>query len=196
MNISRQINLLCMHSDLGIDLVKNILNAIVKWNNVVRKELSNQQSNLEKKEASENELEDMMETIGEEKYTIDETKRVMYATISVSLFAVMENFLRELCDIMGINKRNKPNWRDFRRLIEKVCNIQFNKIPSFENVNRIRLLNNCFKHSNGTVSKEFAKKFNLNEGDIIKYELEDWDRLIKDCKSFMSSIAEKKQKSL
>ncbi len=85
----------------------------------------------------------------------------------------------------------RPNWGDLRKLFETNLNIKFDDVPCFNNVNRVRLLNNCFKHSNGTINEDFAKNSGGTEGDDIEYESEDWEKLISGCKTFLLQLANK-----
>ncbi len=61
----------------------------------------------------------------------------------------------------------------------KKYNIDIEKLNSFKNVDELRLINNCFKHNDGLVSKELqnhpdskwheGEKINLSEKDIDTY---------------------------
>jgi len=202
---SRKVFLLCETLKIEIEGIENLLSAIKKWYCSASKELTDIQSQLEIKDASEYAWDEL-----DDKYRIsNKVKRIMYANVAVSLFAIVEYFLFLLCanfDIIQvkINESGKteiknsggniikwPNWGNFRGPIEKNSNIKFDDIPCFNDVNRVRLLNNCFKHSNGTINGDFAKNSGGTEGDDIEYESEDWEKLISGCKTFLLQLADK-----
>ncbi len=197
MNCSRKIVILCEILKAEIEYIERFFKGINEWNESVVEKLDVWESDLEKKDdASEYDR----EALGDEHYMVSKTRRVAYATVGIPLFAVIESFLRSLCVIIGIkivnkegNPTDRPNYGDFRSLIEKNARIKFDDIPCFESVDRTRILCNCLKHSNGVVSEEFAKNFSLIEGDEIRYEKEDWKKLIEDCSTFVTSLAEKIQ---
>ena len=92
---------------------------------------------------------------------------------------------------MKVRELKSQIWIVFKNQIEGNTKIKFVNIPCFDTVNRVRLLNNCFKHSNGTLNKDFVKDFGGAEGDDIEYESEDWKKLISDCETFLLQLADK-----
>lgn len=205
---SRKVAILCEILKMELEGIENLLSAIKKWYCSASKELADIQSQLEKiKDVSEYDWDDLAY-----KYHIsNKVKRIMYANIAVSLFAIAEHFLFLLCVNSGFTKvkisesgetkiKNsegkgikRPNWGVFKNQIERNTKIKFVNIPCFDTVNRVRLLNNCFKHSNGTINKDFVKNFGGAEGDDIEYESEDWKKLISDCEIFFGGLIRKMQ---
>jgi len=196
---------LCETLKIEIEVIENLLSATKEWYCLASEKFTDIQSQLETKDAHEyawNEFDD--------KYRIsNKVKRIMYANVAVSLFAIAEYFLFLLCVNSGFIKvkisesgetkiKNsegkgikKPNWVVFKNQIEGNTKIKFVNIPCFDTVNRARLLNNCFKHSNGTINKDFVKNFGGAESDDIEYESEDWKKLISDCETFLLQLADK-----
>jgi len=202
---SRKVFLLCETLKIEIEVIENLLSAIKEWYCLASEKVTDIQSQLETKDAHEYAWDEL-----DDKYRIsNKVKRIMYANVAVSLFAIAEYFLFLLCVNFGIiqvkiNESGKteiknsggkiikkPNWGNFRKLIETNLNIKLDDIPCFNNVYRVRLLNNCFKHSNGTIDEDFAKNSGGTEGDDIEYESEDWKNLISDCKTFLLQLADK-----
>jgi hypothetical protein len=207
---TRQIDILCEFSKSKFELIENLLHTIENWNNVASCELTHRQSYLENKH-DVNEYD--WDILADERYILDKTNRVMYATIAVALFAVFEDFLFSLCvcaellkvDIEktkdGKEKRtikdyndkeiNKPNWGQYRDLIKNNMNIQFDDISCHYSIQKVRLLNNCFKHSDGNIDDNFSKSYGGSIGDDIPYESENWQELIENCKTFMLKLTDK-----
>lgn len=209
---ARQIALQSEFSKSDFDLMENLLCAIEKWNGVTSKELARRLSCLEEKRHVE---EYDWDALADESYMLDKTKRVMYGTIAVALFAALEKFLFGLCvcsellkveietkdgtEKRTITNRNgdnltKPNWGNYQQLIQTGMNLQFGKFLCFDSIQRVRRLNNCFKHSDGSVDADFANSYGGTIGDDIPYESEKWQELIENCKSFMLQLAKKAQK--
>ena len=193
MNCSRKFVISCEILKAEIEYTERFFKGINEWNESIMEKLDVWESDLDKKDDSS---EYDREALGDEHYMVSKTRRVAYATVGIPLFAVIESFLRSLCVTMGIeivdkkgNPIERPNYGDFRSSIEKNTRIKFDNITCFESVDRNRILCNCLKHSNGVVSEEFAKKFSLIEGDEIRYEKEDWQGLIENCKNFALKLA-------
>jgi len=148
-------------------------------------------------------------------YMLDRTKRIMYASVSVSLSSVTEDFLFSTCVNFGlikveiiktggsekrkikgckgykIKKQNWGTWGDYKERIEDYAKVQLKNVPFFCAVNRIRLLSNCLKHSNGRINGDLAKAFSGKLGDDIHYESEKWEDLICGCQTFLTSLLDK-----
>jgi len=202
---SRKVFLLCETFKIEIEVIENLLSVIKEWYCLTSEKLTDIQSQLETKDAHEYAWDEL-----DDKYRIsNKVRRIMYANVAVSLFAIAEYFLFLLCVNFGIiqvkirrsgkteikNSGGKiierPNWGVFKNQIERNTKIKFVNIPCFDTVNRVRLLNNCFKHSNGTINKDFVKNFGGAEGDDIEYESEDWKKLILDCETLLFQLADK-----
>ncbi len=207
---SRKAAILCEVLETEIGIMEKFLSTIEEWYGSVLKEVSDKQSKMESaKNAHKYEWDD----IDYELYMADKVKRVMYAGLAVALFAVAENFLFCLCVNAGImkveiekekggseirkikncksNEIERPNWGCYKNLIENNMSIQFNKIPCFESVNRVKLLNNCFKHSAGSINEDFVRAFGGSLGDDISYESEKWQELISGCQTFLTNLSDK-----
>ncbi len=192
-----------------IEHIQKLLSAIEKWYHGGTEELIDKQAQLEKRKgARENDWDDF----NYELYMTNKVRRIMYASVAVALFAVTEDCLFRLCVNAGlmkveIEKENdgsekrkinncngkkikRPGWGCYRKLIENKTKIQFDRISCLEDIKRVRLLNNCFKHSNGSMDEDFVKSFGGTLGDDIHYELERWQELIKNCETFMLKLAE------
>ncbi len=123
-------------------------------------------------------------------------RRIHYATISICLFAVVEYHLSRICHGRVKISVDRPNWGDFKNAIEQQIGISFDSISTFENVTRVRLLNNCFKHNDGLVNAEYAEKIGDTEGEEIAYENVNWDQLIDSCYSFLMDLNGRVQASV
>jgi len=210
MTNSRKLAILCEILKQEIENIQKLLSAIEKWYHVSAKELKDKKAQLKKrKDTHEYDWDDF----DYELYMTNKVKRAMYASVAVALSAVAEDFLFCLCVNVGLmkveikkgkdgrekriinnfngKKIKRPFWGCYRQLIENKIKIQFDKISCFDSIKRVRLLNNCFKHSYGITNEDFVKSFGGTLGDDICYESERWQELIKNCETFMLKLAER-----
>ena len=195
MSVIRRIAIVKSLLDTRIEGLRHLLDAIAKWRNVAHQELADWGKRLEdKKEASEYDCDILVD----EAYMTTKTERLMYANVSVSLFAVAENVLRVLClNLDGtevhkqIKSRNKPNWGHIRNALQKHFHIEYHELEHYETMVRVRLLNNCFKHSSGNPNAEFMREYGGDYIEGIEYEKEDWNEIISNCHLFLHNLANK-----
>ncbi len=193
MSILRRIAIVCRILEFKTDGVKHLLDAIAKWKDIAHQELKNWEKRLEEKEDAH---EYDWDNIGDEAYMIEKTETLMYANVAVSLFAVAENFLRVLClnlDGTEVHKQikanDRPNWGNFRNVLKQEYGIEYNKVEHFDTMDRVRLLNNCFKHNSGRPNDEYIKKYGGDYIEEIAYEKENWGTMISECKTFLLNLS-------
>jgi hypothetical protein len=169
--------------------IEHFLDSIDKWKKLAYQELKDLGKRLEDNEDSH---EYDWDNIGNEAYMVEKTEMLMYANIAVSLFAVAENFLRILClNLDGtevyrqIRAMDRPNWGNVRNALEQNCNIKYDEIENFEAIDKVRILNNCFKHNSGRPNDEYIKKYDGDCIEEIAYEKEDWSTTVSECKNFL-----------
>lgn len=167
--------------------------AVTKWKNVVGQELTVWQERLEVKE---NVHEYDWDNIADEAYIMKKTERLMYANIAVSLFAIAENFIRILClnlegtKVQGkVKAINRPTWGNLRQVLDQECGIDYETIKQFNVMDRVRILNNCFKHNSGEPNDEYVQKYGGDYIKEIEYEKKDWDTMISECETFLLNLA-------
>jgi hypothetical protein len=196
--------ILCEIMKGEVDVVESFLQAIETWYCSVSNQFEERAAKLQNtRGASEYDW----DAISDERGMADRVRRAMYPCIAVSLFAVAEQSLFMLCVNSGLltwrsehdaseksladcqgHKVGRPDWGIYRKLIEGHTGVLFDRILCFRAMDRVRRLNNCFKHSDGTVTEEFRKVFGGNLGDEIQYESENWNELISGCRTFLESV--------
>ena len=193
MSMLRRIAIICRILESKTEGVRHLLDAIAKWKDLAHQELADWQKRLEEEEDAH---EYDWDNIGDEAYMIKKTEALMYANVAVSLFAVAEDFLRVLClNLNGtevhkqIKANDKPDWGQIRNALKQKCGIEYNKIKHFDTMDRVRLLNNCFKHNSGRPNKKYIKKYGGDYIKEIEYEKEDWGTIISECKTFLLNLA-------
>ena len=114
----------------------------------------------------------------------------MSATIAVSIFASVENYVAALCEDLRVQfAGNRPDWRHRRPGLERRLGIDFDQVGGFSDVQRARILNNCFKHNRGKVNEEFTRELGGNLDDEIEFENEDWSAMIDGLERFLVAVA-------
>lgn len=104
-------------------------------------------------------------------YVKSESINNMYGAMVVSLWAFMEKFLSSLSFYLdAIEKRNydlaskmtKFSFPNFKTKYKRVFGSKLSKIQYYTQINDIRLLNNIFKHCNGTYNAKNQQCNNLS----------------------------------
>lgn len=130
------------------------------------------------------------EHFDDQAYMMHATKQSMLGSFAVTMASSVENFFGALCEDRGIQLRDRANWRDKRRGLEADLGINFNDLVGIEQVTKVRLLGNCFKHNQGKRDAEFVAEFGGVEGAEIDFDGEDWPALIDAIRQFLLGLVE------
>ena len=116
--------------------------------------------------------------------------RILYAGLAVIIASGAESVVESICRDLDLPIGDRPDWGRKKNALEGAISASFDQISSFAGNKRARLLGNCFKHSDGNVNRELAEFAGMREGDEIRYEDEDWHKLIKETEEFLTALCD------
>lgn len=93
-----------------------------------------------------------------------------------------------LCEDRGIQLRDRAGWGPKRQGLEAYLGTSFRDLGGIEQVTRVCLLGNCFKHNEGKIDQEFVDECGGNVGDEIDFDAEDWPTLIYAARRFLLEL--------
>lgn len=170
-----------------------LLTAIGKWKTLAQDEFD---SYVEAHERDGNIPDGLYDHFADEAFSLQNTERAMYGTLAVAIASFTEKFVGNICwskQLAYVTKQGKsiarPTWGDKQRTIEQHLRIQFQNMPGFMGNRRARLLGNCFKHSGGKISQEYASAFGGSTGIEIEFENEGWPQMIEDTRTFLVELS-------
>jgi len=143
----------------------------------------------------------------------------MYASVVVSVWAEMELFLKYLIglcrQIRGKKQAKLYVFKKIKEAFKKDVDIDIGRCTEYNTVNAIRILNNCFKHSQGkynplkdkkaeqkkkepeTIEETLLHRWQiLDEGGGIDYSKLSIQELVISCNAFYSDLIAKARKAL
>ena len=170
--------------------LRSILNAIEKWEDVAAADWND--SEPDTSEMNDLQAEWAENYFNDQAFMMHQTKLAMLSSLSVTIAASIENFLGALCDDLDLTDDlgDRPNWGSKRPAIEKRLEISFGDLGRYRDVNRVRLLANCFKHNESKLTDDFVKSFGGTVNDEINYEKENWGGFIEATQAFLMAIVE------
>jgi len=131
----------------------------------------------------------------------------MYATLVISIWSYMEDFLKTVARACGAASRNEKisvNFRELKKKIEEKCNIQIDQCNEYNKVNAIRILNNSFKHNRGfykppkppeqepdRIDESLLSDWSITANDEIEYSKLPINKLVDACRLFVLSLITK-----
>jgi hypothetical protein len=121
------------------------------------------------------------EYVNDRYYGIEETKEGLYRSFAVSVASTVENLMGVFCSEHAVALPEQPNWNHNRQGLERLIDdgMDINGLAGFDSANRARVLANCFKHSDGTVSQEYIDHIGPRMlGEEIRYQDENWSAVI------------------
>jgi len=174
--------------------VGQFMDSIREWRHLSDKERDKRWSRLKKEHPEPSEY--AAELLSDEYYIADRSERLMYGVLAVALTSAIEYSTLEICKATRVQIQKQkndrtPKWKVIWDSIKKQSNILFDSIKGHKAVNKIRILNNCFKHNGGATNTELACEFpgEYEIGTDILYEKENWECLLKDCRTFILELA-------
>jgi hypothetical protein len=164
----------------------SIHRAIEKWDEVAAAEW--QANRPDTTEMNELQAHWAAEHFNDQAYMMHITKQSMLGSLAVSIASSVENFFGALCGDRGVELGNRAGWGQKRQRLEANLGVNFQDIGGIEQVTRVRLLGNCFKHNAGTIDQEFANECGGNVDDEIDFDAEDWPMLIDATRRFLLEL--------
>lgn len=123
-------------------------------------------------------------------YMMHVAKQSMLGSFAVTMASSVENFIGALCEDRGIQLNDRASWGDKRQRLEADLGINFNALTGIEQVKKVRLLGNCFKHNQGKRNTECADEFGGVENEEIDFDGEDLSSLIDATLQFLLELVE------
>jgi len=121
------------------------------------------------------------------KQMLGETKEFLQGSFAVSIFSSLENLCKSFLKRNGHTLTERAVWGEVRSKLESVAG-DLSKLPGFEKVNLVRLLNNCFKHNDNRVDADLAKVTTLKAESIIIWGDEPWQEIINGSAEFLLAV--------
>lgn len=175
-----------------ISKLERHLQAIDKWGNVAAEELRLFEEQCEGKK---NDVWDEYgyDPIDDERMSLHETERVMFASLAVSIASSTESFIFAMCRIVGVEYTKPSGETDFGVAKSKLgskFNLDIDKIDGYTANQRARILGNCFKHNGGRKNQKFVGKYGGELDQAIEYENEKWQAMIEGTETLFFRLAE------
>ena len=170
-----------------VSKLRAVYAAIRKWESIANDE--HESSLPDFSQMSERQADWAADHFNDETFMLHMTSRAMFASFAVSVFASVENFVGALCEDLVITFRNpRPNWRHKGDALEAHLRIEFRTLSGFIEINRARILGNCFKHNEGKTNDEYVAAFGGTLSQEIEYESENWSQSLSATEQFLLTL--------
>ena len=169
--------------------LRSILNAIEKWEGIAGVEW--QASEPDTSKMNDLQAQWAAEHFNDQAFMIYQTKQAMLSGFAVTIAASVENFFGALCDDLDLELGSRPDWGKKRTAIENKLAISLGDLERFCDVNRVRLLANCFKHNESKTTNAFVDAFGGSVNKEIDFQSEDWDGFIEATQTFLMAIVKR-----
>jgi hypothetical protein len=164
--------------------LRAVLEAIPEWESIAVARVA-AVPNADGSTVSEHHRELRAQEISDDYFMVHLAKNALFAGLSVAITATIESFLKML-------GKDQSRWfipiQDPKKLPSGNTVVKVDDLAGYDSVNRIRLINNCYKHEGGKVSNILATSYGFVRGEEIAYEKEDWSTIINDAQTFMLEI--------
>jgi hypothetical protein len=180
-------------ADDRVASMETVLRMITHGTDHVRQDKEDRISRLEKTAIDtgmDDEPEWIYDMANDEFYLDDLSIRILYAGLAVIISSATENLFETICSHYHIKLKSRAMWGDKRTALEGKLLISLEDLPGFKLNKRARLMANCFKHSDGRANEELARYTGVRKGDEIKYEIEPWDRIIRETERMFRDICQ------
>ncbi|WP_417384171.1 hypothetical protein [Gimesia sp.] len=164
----------------------SVYSAIESWEDLAVREW--QASRPDTTQMSDLQADWAADHFNDQAYMMHVTKQSMLGSLAVTIASSVENFFGALCEDRNIQLGNRAGWGEKRQRLETDLGISCDDLTGIEQVTRVRLLGNCFKHNEGKVNSEFVDMCSGNEGNEIDFNIEDWETLIKSTERFLLDL--------
>ena len=173
--------------------LRSVYRAIEKWEDVAAGEREAQR--LDISQMSDLQAHWAAQNFEDEAFVLHRTKQAMLGSFAVSIFAAVEGFVWA----MYLNMLDEPAreaararrtmWGEKRNRCQEALDVNFDDFDGFQDVGRVRTLQNCFKHR-GVADSEFVRAFpgQEGEGEEIDYARFDWLNLIASVERFLLEL--------
>lgn len=166
--------------------LESVYRAIEKWEDVAAAEWEASRPNTA--EMDDLQAQWAADHFNDQAYMMHVTKQSMLGSLAVTIASSVENFFGALCEDRGIQLGDRAGWGQKRQRLEADLGINFGDLGGVEQVTRVRLLGNCFKHNEGKIDQEFVDGCGGNVGDEIDFDAEDWPTLIDATRRFLLEL--------
>jgi len=123
-------------------------------------------------------------------YMMHVTKQSMLGSLAVTMASSVENFFGALCEDREITLGDRAGWGQKRQRLETDLGVQFNTLPGIQEVTKVRLLGNCFKHNEGKKDAELVAECGGVVDEEIDFDAENWPNLIAATRQFLLAVVE------
>lgn len=164
----------------------SVYRAIEKWEDVAVQDWKASQPNTT--EMNELQAEWAADHFNDQAYLMYITKQSMLGSLAVTMASSVENFFGALCEDRGIQLGDRAGWGQKRQRLEADLGMSCGDLTGIEQVTRVRLLGNCFKHNESKKDAEFVDEFGGVENEEIDFNGEDWPTLIDATQRFLLEL--------
>lgn len=114
---------------------------------------------------------------------IRETEQTMFAGLAVAIASAVDPYFK------AITKKHMDAGKEPAAAKKAAC-AELNALAHHADYNRARILANCFKHSDGNISRDYVDTYDdgRNEGDEIDYRAENWKSIIDGLRLFLFQV--------